>query len=121
MTRPPRRRLAQDSCLVLASLRKGRRKGWGTLSTQPEILKFVSSALRTEIAGRLRVLRAPKARTLMERGSRSNDVFFLLDGRAQVLLYSSTGREVCVNDIGPGDVFGEVAALDSGPRSASIV
>src|SRR5262249_26943485 len=35
--------------------------------------------------------------------------------------YSSNGREVCVNDIGPGDVFGEVAALDSGPRSASIV
>ena len=73
------------------------------------------------MAPRLRLLRAPKGRTLLEKGSRSTDVFFLLQGRAEVLLYSSSGREVCVNDIGPGDMFGEIAALDGEPRSASIV
>jgi CRP/FNR family transcriptional regulator, cyclic AMP receptor protein len=93
----------------------------GTQSTQPEILKYVPGALRAELAPRLRILRAPKGRTLLERGSRSNDVFFLLQGHAQVLLYSSSGREVCVNDIGPGDMCGEIAALDGEPRSASIV
>jgi len=93
----------------------------GGTHTQPEILKYVSSALRTEITPRLRLTRAPKGRTLLERGSRSNEVFFLLQGRAEVVLYSSTGREVCVNDIGPGDMCGEIAALDGGPRSASIV
>jgi CRP-like cAMP-binding protein len=90
-------------------------------TTQPEILKHVPNVLRTEIASRLRLLRAPKGRTLLEKGSRSTDVFFLLQGQAEVLLYSSGGREVCVNDIGPGDMFGEIAALDGEPRSASIV
>jgi len=93
----------------------------GTPHAQPEILKYVPAAIRAEIAPRLRIMRASKGRTLLEKGSRSNEVFFLLQGRAQVVLYSSNGREVYVNDIGPGDVFGEIAALDGESRSATIV
>src|SRR5712671_249675 len=95
--------------------------GGSSQSTQVQLLKCLPDALRTEITHRLRVIRAPKGRTVVEKGSGSTDVFFLLQGRAEVLLYSSSGREVCVNDIGPGDMFGEIAALDGEPRSASIV
>ena len=90
-------------------------------NTQLQLLKHVLDPLRTQIAHRLRTIRAPKGRTLVEKGSGSTDVFFLLEGRAEVLLYSSNGREVCVNNIGPGDMFGEIAVLDGEPRSASIV
>lgn len=90
-------------------------------STELQLLKHVPDAIRSEIASRLRVIKAPKGRTLVEKGSRSSDVFFLLEGRAKVLLYSSTGREVCVHNIGPGDTFGDIAVLDGEPRSASIV
>jgi CRP/FNR family cyclic AMP-dependent transcriptional regulator len=65
------------------------------------------------------MIRAPKGRTVVEKGSGSTDVFFLLEGRAEVLLYSSSGREVCVNNIGPGDMFGEIAVLDGEPRRTS--
>ena len=95
--------------------------GGSSQSTQLQLLKFLPDALRTEIARRLRMIRAPKGRTVVEKGSGSTDVFFLLEGRAEVLLYSSSGREVCVNNIGPGDMFGEIAVLDGEPRSASIV
>src|SRR5258706_15426022 len=95
--------------------------GGSSQSTQVQLLKCVPDALRTEITHRLRVIRAPKGRTVVEKGSGSTGVFFLLEGRAEVLLYSSSGREVCVNDIGPGDMFGEIAVLDGEPRSASIV
>src|SRR5712671_7891827 len=95
--------------------------GGASQSTQLQLLKFLPDALRTEVTHRLRVIRAPKGRTLVEKGSGSTDVFFLLEGRAEVLLYSCSGREVCVNDIGPGDMFGEIAVLDGEPRSASIV
>lgn len=90
-------------------------------STQLQLLKYLPDTLRTEITHRLRVIRASKGRTVVEKGSDSTDVFFLLEGRAEVLLYSSSGREVCVNNVGPGDMFGEIAVLDGGPRSASIV
>ena len=95
--------------------------GGTSQSTQLQLLKYLPDALRTEITHRVRMIRAPKGRTLVEKGSRSTDVFFLLEGRAEVLLYSSNGREVVVHDIGPGDMFGEIAVLDGEPRSASIV
>ena len=94
--------------------------GGSSQSTQLQLLKHFSDPLRTEIAHRLRVILAHKGRTLVEKGSRSTDVFFLLEGRAEVLLFSANGREVCVHDIGPGDIFGEIAVLDGEPRSASI-
>ena len=86
-----------------------------------ELLKHVPDPLRGEIAHRLRPIRATKGRTLVEKGSRTTDVFFLVEGRAEVVLYSSSGREVCVNTISPDAMFGEIAALDGEPRSASIV
>ena len=95
--------------------------GQPSQSTQLQILRFVSEPLRSEIERRLHRVRAGKGRALVEKGTRSTDVFFLVDGQAQVLLYSSNGREVCVNTIGPGDVIGEIAALDGEPRSASVV
>jgi CRP/FNR family transcriptional regulator, cyclic AMP receptor protein len=95
--------------------------GGSSQSTQLPLLKYLPEALRKEIAPRLRVIRAAKGRTLVEKGSGSTDVFFLLEGRAEVILYSSSGREVCVHDVGPGDMFGEIAVLDGAPRSASIV
>ena len=96
-------------------------RGGDSHSTRLELLTHVPDALRKEIAQRLRVIRAPKGRTLVEKGSTSADVFFVLEGRAEVVLYSSSGREVSVHNIGPGDMFGELAVLDGGTRSASIV
>ena len=90
-------------------------------AAQLPLVKYLPEALRGDIARRLRVIRAAKGRTLVEKSSRSAEVFFLLEGQAKVLLYSATGREVWVHDIGPGDMFGEIAILDGEPRSASIV
>jgi CRP/FNR family transcriptional regulator, cyclic AMP receptor protein len=95
--------------------------GGSSYGSRLEILKYAPDALRREITQRLRVLRAPKGRTLVEKGSRSTDVFFLLEGRAKVQLYSPDGKEVTVHDVGAGDMFGEIAVLDGEPRSASIV
>jgi CRP-like cAMP-binding protein len=48
------------------------------------------------------------------------DVFFVLDGRVRATLYSEHGSEVGYRDIGPGDVVGELAAIDGAPRSATV-
>jgi len=48
------------------------------------------------------------------------DVFFVLEGRVRATLYSRDGREVDYRDIGPGDVVGELAAIDGAPRSATV-
>ncbi|MCG8506943.1 MAG: Crp/Fnr family transcriptional regulator [Sphingomonadales bacterium] len=49
------------------------------------------------------------------------DVFCLLKGQARAVVYSSEGHEIWLDDFGPGDLFGEMAALTDMHRSADIV
>jgi CRP-like cAMP-binding protein len=50
----------------------------------------------------------------------SKDIYFLVEGRARVVIYAATGKVVAFREIGRGDFFGEMAAIDGRPRSASI-
>ena len=50
----------------------------------------------------------------------STDVYFLLVGKARAIVHSSEGKAVVYVDLKPGDMFGEIAAIDRKPRSASI-
>jgi len=50
----------------------------------------------------------------------TRDVYFLIAGKARVMIYTPDGRQVTFRDIGPGDMFGEFAAIDDAPRSASV-
>ncbi len=54
---------------------------------------------------------------LITAGQKSADMFIILDGRVNVLM--PDGDKLA--EIGPGAVLGEVALLDSGPRSANAV
>lgn len=57
---------------------------------------------------------------IFDRQSNTRDVFFVVSGRVRVVNYSITGREVTLDDIGVGGHFGELAAIDGQPRSASV-
>jgi len=50
----------------------------------------------------------------------STDVYFLLSGEVRVLMRTASGREVILNEMKPGEVFGELAALDGIKRSANV-
>ncbi len=50
----------------------------------------------------------------------SDDVFFIAAGDVRVSIYSVEGKAVTFTDLGPGDMFGEYAAIDGARRSATI-
>src|SRR5262249_14299825 len=50
----------------------------------------------------------------------STDVFFLLSGKARAIIHSAKGKDVVFVDLKATMMFGEIAAIDRGPRSASI-
>lgn len=58
---------------------------------------------------------------IVAHGDSGRDVFFLLEGRARVTLFSEDGREIAYRDIEPGEIFGELAGIDGRARSASVV
>ena len=50
----------------------------------------------------------------------SDDVFFVTAGEVCVTIYSLAGKAVSFRNLVTGDIFGEYAAIDGEPRSASV-
>ncbi len=48
-------------------------------------------------------------------------VYFIMDGWVKIRSYSLEGREVTLNILGKGELFGEMAALDEVPRSTDVI
>jgi len=86
-----------------------------------DLLKALTPAERQLLERRCRWHTYQEDEQIIDRETVSADVFFVISGVARVVNYSPAGREVSFDDIGPGGVFGELAALDSRPRSASVI
>lgn len=53
-------------------------------------------------------------------GEADGTLYVVARGRVRVSTGSIDGEERYLNELGPGDLFGEIALLDGGPRSASV-
>ena len=58
----------------------------------------------------------PAGKEVVTEGTPGHEFFLILDGKANVV---RRGKKVA--SLGPGQYFGEMALLDKGPRTASIV
>ena len=61
-----------------------------------------------------------KRAIIVTEGDETDSLYVMLSGKARVFVADDKGREVVLNQLGPGEYFGEVT-LDGGPRSASVV
>jgi len=65
--------------------------------------------------------RLKEREVLFRKGDPGSQLYGVLKGRLRVSTAGAEGREVIFAYHGPGEVFGEIAVLDSHPRSATIV
>lgn len=87
----------------------------------PAFLSRLEDADRAALAGRWSEAGFGAGTLIIAHGDNGRDVFFLLEGRARVTLYSEEGREIAYRDLLSGDVFGELACIDGQGRSASVI
>ena len=62
--------------------------------------------------------RWPRGATIFQKGDEGSSMMAVLRGRVRVSAVSADGRELTLNVISPGEIFGEIALLDGKPRSA---
>lgn len=59
--------------------------------------------------------------TIFAQGDAGDSVVFVMRGQAKICTYTASGREIILNTMAPGDMFGEIALLDGGTRTADAV
>jgi CRP-like cAMP-binding protein len=100
--------------------------------SQPERAYSVRSADRPELGlggggpldalreiGTTRRLRARQV--LLRKGTEGSELFLILRGHLKVATANEDGRELVLRIMGPGELVGEIALLDGGRRSATII
>jgi CRP-like cAMP-binding protein len=73
------------------------------------------------LAKRLVERRYDPGAAIVTQGEGGEGFFVLVSGRAEAVRQRSDGTRVVVNTFGPADYFGELALLDDGLRTASVV
>lgn len=76
---------------------------------------------RAAVASRGRVFDAPAGTVLMREGDGASSLYVLLDGTVRVVRNDQFGGQVEVGFRRAGDCFGEMALIDGGARSASVI
>ena len=77
-----------------------------------EILGEIASVVREEVT--------PAGSKIYRQNDAGNDYYIIETGRVRVYRESETGIEIDLNELGPGDGFGEIALVTDRPRSATI-
>jgi len=73
---------------------------------------------RLDVARQMRESSFSAGQSIFARGDTGKDVYLVLEGRVRLSVLSSEGRELTFSHAARGEVFGEIAALDGGLRTA---
>ncbi len=63
----------------------------------------------------------PANQILLLENDWGSSVYFILDGWVKIRTYNLEGKEVTLNILGKGEIFGEMAPLESVPRSTDVI
>ena len=84
-------------------------------------LGSLAPAHRDRLLTRAQRRRIRRGEVLFRRGDAGLSLFAVLSGLIKIAADSVDGREIVLNIMGPGDVFGETAVLDGQPRTADAI
>jgi len=85
-----------------------------------DLFRDLPQNLLQEVVALIHRVAAPAGQVLFEKGDDGDCFYGLLDGRVQVGCTSESGREVIFSILETGAMFGEIAVLDGGPRTADV-
>lgn len=88
---------------------------------QSALFRGLPAAALDDLARRIQVRTRPAGTLIVAQDEPGDSMYLLASGRVKVALFGENGRELTLSLLQPGDFFGEMALLDSRPRSANVV
>jgi CRP/FNR family transcriptional regulator, cyclic AMP receptor protein len=115
-----------DARIVRVLVASGNWGIWGRMEREEKRRPLLASRLFAALAPEVQddLLRRTSERTvrrgqiIFQKGDQGSYMVAVLSGRVRISDTSPDGREITLNMIDPGEVFGELALLDGKPRSA---
>ena len=90
------------------------------LASHPLLRHLRPEDLR-RLAATAQVVRHPRGATIFQKGDPGSSMMAIIRGRVKICTFSNDGRELVLNIIDQGGMFGEIAILDGRPRTADAV
>ena len=85
------------------------------------LFKDVSAEALDQLSRSLRRRLYHRGEVIFHQGDPGDTMHLVRNGRVKIVVPSETGEEAVLAILGPGNCFGELAVIDGGPRSASVV
>jgi len=85
------------------------------------LFEKLDSDEREKLASRFVLRHHPKNTVIINEGDDSRSFYVIIEGQVKVYLTDENGKEIVLNKQDAGEYFGEVALLDEGLRSASVI
>ncbi|MDN3567139.1 Crp/Fnr family transcriptional regulator [Paeniroseomonas aquatica] len=73
------------------------------------------------LAATAQIMRHPRHATIFQKGDPGASMMAIIRGRVKICTFSNDGRELVLNILDQGGMFGEIALLDGRPRTADAV
>ena len=91
------------------------------LLAEVPLFQLLSEDERNLLATELDLVRYGAGEIVFVTGDPGDSMYVIRKGEVEVFFKDDTGAKVVLETMGPGDFFGELSLLDSGPRTASAV
>jgi len=88
---------------------------------QHEFFRNVSGSIIERLASHARLTSYAAGAQIFKKGDEGLGLLAVLSGRVKISVPSHDGKEIVLNLIGPNEIFGEIALLDGGPRTADAL
>src|SRR5215204_6764565 len=90
----------------------------GALLARHEFFRGVSSEVMRKLTAHARLIGYPIGATIFTKGHPGLGLLAVVSGLVRISVPAKGGREVVLRLVGANEVFGEIALLDGGPRTA---
>lgn len=90
------------------------------LLSRSMIFKALDEQSRRDLAAFAHIKRYAAGETIFDMGSPGQSMMAIAEGSVRVSVLTPSARDVTLAELRAGDVFGEIALLDGGERSANV-